>query len=200
MGQAKIKRELAKMQAAQMEKVKKEIEKSADLSVKVLAIRQEYGIQTMRSHPEEIDAMVALFAAQNEIYRGLETMEKRIRSIKNGYRDYKLVMNRVDALVGLLLASFQDAKLFSLVDMIRHTGYKVFFNAYAAAKEDSSLSVVKMENLDVLISAAHEYCKMCDKNCDKCKLGKALDGMIGNERQKGESWSMIDIGNFDAES
>lgn len=57
-----------------------------------------------------------------------------------------------------------------------------------------------MENLDVLISAAHEYCKMCDKNCDKCKLGKALDGMIGNERQKGESWSMIDIGNFDAES
>lgn len=134
MGQAKIKRELAKMQAAQMEKVKKEIEKSADLSVKVLAIRQEYGIQTMRSHPEEIDAMVALFAAQNEIYRGLETMEKRIRSIKNGYRDYKLVMNRVDALVGLLLASFQDAKLFSLVDMIRHTGYKVFFQCICCGK------------------------------------------------------------------
>lgn len=177
--------------AAQEAGVRKMAERLAELAI--LRNRENIPEKTTRSY--DVSATVGLFAALAAMGIAEEHIEGRLKSIKNGFRDWRIAMSALNRTVDRILASMPLEKAESLLRMKDDMGFRTFLNGQAANREPG-LTVIRMDNLEAIISAAHEYCKICDGNCDRCRLGKALDYAVPETRERGQSWMMMDIGDF----
>lgn len=177
--------------AVQEAGVRKMAEKLADLTI----LRNRENIPEKPTRSYDVSATVGLMAALGAMGIAEEHIEGRLKSIKNGFRDWRAAISALNRTVDRILASMPLEKAESLLRMKDDMGFKTFLNGQAANREPG-LAVIRMDDLDAIICAAHEYCKMCDGCCDACRLGKALDHSVPETRERGQSWMMMDVGDF----
>ncbi len=173
------------------ETVQKRAEDMAD--IEMLRIKEGIGKTPTRGY--EINAVVGLFACTGAMEMIEGDVKGRLREVKNGLRDWGGAKAGIRKSVQRILATMPDEKVESLLRMKDHLGFRTYLDRRVADGDDG-ITVIRMDDLEVLISASHEYCKMCDRDCDRCRLGKALDRVQPETREKGRSWMMMDIGDF----
>ena len=62
-------------------------------------------------------------------------------------------------------------------------------------KGKDHVSGIATRDLDLLMAAAQDgVCKLCDGNCDRCDLGKVFDRFMNTDREKGESYTFMNMG------
>ncbi len=145
-----------------------------------------------RLYQSEVNSLFALFALRQEVNDSKETLEKRLRSIPNGWRDLKMVLSVLDKLIDRIKGTIPEEKLGAIARNLTRMSWRVYMAKPVNVPPDEV--VVAGPDLDTMIYYAHEAnCVACDGNCDKCGLGKALDRLMIQTRKRGESWSYIDM-------
>lgn len=145
----------------------------------------------MRLRSDETNDLFALYASLHEIDRAKSSLEKRLRSIPGAWRDISLLRSVLSKLVDRILETVPPEKLVSISRNMRCMTYRVYLSRPVTIPHDEVL--VDGEDLEVLTRYAHGYtCVGCDKDCNKCELGKALDHVMIQCRGYHESWSWID--------
>ena len=144
-----------------------------------------------RLRADETDSVFALYACLQEIDKAKKSMEKRFRTIPGGWRDISMLRSVLSKLIDRILETVPSDKLVSLSKNMRYMSYRVYFVRPVTLPHDEV--VVTGDDLATLTQYAHEYsCTACDKDCNKCELGKALDHVMIQCRKHNESWSWID--------
>ncbi len=144
-----------------------------------------------RLRADETSSLLALYASLQEIDTAKENMEKRLRTIPGGWRDISLVRTVLSKLIDRLLGTVPIEKLQSISRNMRCMTYRIHFVRPVTLPPDEA--IVNGDDLETLIRCAHNfYCVACDKDCNKCNLGKALDHTMIQCRKHNESWSWID--------
>ena len=151
-------------------------------------------IPVMRTSGSDFDAMLGYYACIAELGAVEKVMEKRIRSIPGGWRDFRLVEAKLDKLGDDLMLTIPKEKLRNLSKMAHRVRFHMTIGPQATSTASTSDTVIGFDDLDVLIDAARDRCKMCTDwsrgKCDRCELGKVMDRVLRYDR-KGDSWDNI---------
>lgn len=149
-------------------------------------------IPVIRANREHINTLFGIFASLQEMEKAQEVMEKRIRSIPNGWRDFRLVCTVMNRLINDLCLTFPVEKLTSIQRMLPHMRYKVHCGVAASSLKDDE-NLIASDDLDTITRFSHEQCKLCvDQECSKCKLGRTYDRIFMYDRD-GRSWANVDF-------
>jgi hypothetical protein len=137
--------------------------------------------------------MFGLLAGLQEMKNAEETIQRRFRAVPNGWRDIRMLEAVTSNLIDKLLLTYPVEKLTSMKRMMPHMKYRLHCGV-SASKLNEDECIISEKELDTLSVFAHEQCKLCvEQNCNRCALGKVLDGILCNDRE-GRSWASIDIG------
>ena len=148
-------------------------------------------IKQYRLHSNEFDRILGWGAALSEVADSAEQMERRFRAIPGGWRDVKLSIKLLEKLLDGLMMTVPPEKRRSLAFSARRQQFRSVIGPIFAANPTPVWMPVLMDDMDQYIEAALEKCHTCiDYNCDRCKLGKAMDHCIRYDRQ-GKCWAMI---------
>ena len=146
---------------------------------------------TARLQIEETDSLCGIYAAFSELERAKKTLDKRLSMIPNGKRDLGLARSTILRLMEQILATVPADKLLSLRRNMRQMRYRVYPVPPVSTPEDET--IMSASDLAILTQYAHKYaCIACDKDCNQCELGKALDRTLVQCRGPNESWTWID--------
>lgn len=152
-------------------------------------------IPVMRARQEEIDGIVAMLCSASEMLDHEPNIIRRLKSVKNAYRDYKMVISKLDQLTEKMKLTLPPEKRRTLDALIPDITYHIAYHKRAGRRDDP-VSGIFTKDLDLLIAVCHDtVCKLCDGNCNRCDLGKAFDRMLGTNRAKDESYTYIDMEN-----
>ncbi len=151
---------------------------------------EEKVLPILRCNREELNCIFGLFAAVTEFTKCEEVLQRRVKAIPNGWRDLRLLSGQTYKLVEKILRTVPVEKLQGVMRMLPNMQYKTCFGKNAAVEEDET--IIKMSEMDAIVAAAHEKCVLCDKDCNKCALGKSFDHVLADDRDGG-SWAMINI-------
>lgn len=162
-------------------------------------MKKDSAIPVMRARQEEIDGIVAMLVSASEMTEKEDAMKKRLRSVRNAYRDYRMVIAALDRLTGVMKLTLPEEKRNTLDALIPDIRFKITYHKRAGRMEEP-VSGIYTKDLDLLIAACHDaVCKLCDGNCNRCDLGKVFDRMLGTNRDRDESYTYIDMEHgFDA--
>jgi hypothetical protein len=142
----------------------------------------------------EVDAYYYLAAAQRTLARAERDMEKRIRMLPNGWRDFRLVQSRMGDLVRMIGGTFEPEKARQIARMGQTVQLKLEFNRQAVREKEMML--IETEEACALITAAQEACKlrMCDpQECRKCELGRVMDRLSWLSRGNRAWWEVFGV-------
>ena len=146
---------------------------------------------TLRLRAEEMDDLFALHASLDQFARARADMEKRLKLIPNGKRDMAMIMAVLDKLIDKIMKTIPPEKHSTLKRNMRRMCYQIYL-AHPAVRHPEEI-ILSGPDLEVLTRYSHGYaCLGCDKDCNKCELGKALDHVMIQCRRHNESWSLID--------
>ena len=146
---------------------------------------------TLRLRAEEVDDLFALHACLDQFDRARADMEKRPNLIPNGKRDMAMITAVLDKLIDKIMDTIPPEKRDSLKRNMRRMCYQIYL-AHPAVRHPEEI-ILTGPDLEVLTRYSHSYaCLGCDKDCNKCELGKALDHAMIQCRRHNESWSLID--------
>ena len=149
--------------------------------------------KTQRLTVEETSYILGLFASRNMLMRiaGTQRMETRLKMIPNGWRDLKMMFQRIDWLCVKLMETIPEEKRETLAVQMQGIHYKIYTHMDAAPPKDYAL--VNTSQYDTVCIAAHEQCMLCGhpERCKSCQLGKALDAHLPFSRTK--SYAYIDL-------
>lgn len=158
-------------------------------------MNEQKPIPEMRARQEEIDGIVYMMCSLSKFRQAEQTMEKRLKSVPNAFHNLRLINSLLDKLISQMKLTLPEKKRQTLEDLLPDIRYKITYNRQVG-KSEEPVSGIYTEDLDLLCAVAHDaVCKMCDSNCDRCALGKCFDRMIGTDRDKGESYTFIDMDN-----
>lgn len=154
--------------------------------------REKKPIGIIRANKEEINCAFGLLAGLQEIKVAQEKMERRFRAIPYGWRNIRMIEAVLGNVIDDLLLTYPIEKLCSMQRMMPHMKFQLHCGVSASKLRDNEC-IIDEDVLNTLSVSAHEQCKLCfDQNCNRCKLGKALDSILTNDRE-GRSWANIDI-------
>ena len=146
---------------------------------------------TARLRAEESDSLCGIYAAFSELERAKGTLDKRLDLVPNGKRDLGLAKATLLRLMERIMKTVPPDKLMSLRRNMKYMRYRVYPVPPAAMPEDET--IMSASDLAVLTRYAHKYaCVACDRDCNQCELGKALDHTLVQCRGPKESWTWID--------
>ena len=144
--------------------------------------------ETKRLTVEELNDLFVIFASQAGLQRAKERMKDRLKMIPNGSRDIALLCTVIDRLAENLLATVPEEKRLQLDRNLRNMRHEIHF--VPPVKETKDQIVVFSDDLDALADSAIDHrCLLCEGNCNKCALGKALDHIMLHTRARNESWA-----------
>lgn len=151
-------------------------------------------IPVMRTNGRDFDAILGLYAAISEVEAVGKAIEKRVRSIPGGWRDLRLAQTKMEALGGQLMQTIPPEKLRNLKRMVPQVRFRIVLGRQATNAIKGDETIIGFDDLDVLIQAARDRCKMCADwsrgKCDRCQLGKVMDRVLRYDR-KGNDWDTI---------
>lgn len=156
--------------------------------------RKRLNLPRIRMRQEEIDSIVFMLCCTTRFKNILTAMEKRFRTIPNGWRDMRMIQSVFDRLVDNVLDTVPTDKLITLQTLIKDTRVHITYSRQIGKMQDA-VTGIHEKDLDLLTAVAHDgVCKLCDGNCDMCDIGKVFDKFLYTEREKGESYTFIDLG------
>lgn len=151
-------------------------------------------IPVMRTSGADFDAVLGLYASIAELTAVAKVMERRIRSVPGGWRDFRLAQAKLDKLSDDLMLTIPPEKLRNLSKMAHRVRFHMTLGPQATNTVSSNDTVIGFDDLDILIEAARDRCRMCAEwtrgKCDRCPLGKVMDRVLRYDR-KGESWDSV---------
>lgn len=148
----------------------------------------------MHLRQEETDSIVFMLCAVRRFREIQMVMEKRLRTIPNGWRNIRMIETVLDNMLTDLLATVPIDKLCTLNALMPDTRVHVTYTRQIGKGKDH-ISGIATNDLNMLTAVAHDaVCKLCDGNCDRCDLGKVFDRFLFTEREKGESYTFMDMG------
>lgn len=149
-----------------------------------------------RLRGDDVSMILGVFAAAREMEKatGDERMQTRLKTIRGGWRDARLVASALKRLTDALQWTVPREKRIGFNRTASRSRYLVMQGPLASKPKEGTEEIITTRELDELVSSAWEgRCRMCvDGQCDRCDLGKVLDGVLGQDRDGG-SWSTIDI-------
>ena len=161
------------------------------------AKKPEYlkGVPEQRVRECELHDLFKLYASWDAVEKVQEDsfFVKRVKSIPNGWRDLRMLRAILEKLVNAIMWTIPAEKVEGVARTVTRMRYSVTQGKAVTRPNENKEQIVSARELDALIKAAHENkCRLCDENCNRCELGKALDNLVAIDRNGG-SWSMIDI-------
>lgn len=148
----------------------------------------------VRLRQEETDSIIFMLCSVTRFRAIQAAMENRLRSIPNGWRDIRMVEAVLDRLVGQLQETVPTDKLYTLKRLLPDTRVHITYTRQIGKGTDK-VTGIHEKDLDLLTAVSHDaICKLCDGNCDRCDLGKVFDRFLFTERDKGESYTFMDMG------
>lgn len=149
----------------------------------------------VRLRQEETDSIVFMLCSVTRFRAIQAAMENRLRSIPNGWRDIRMVEAVLDRLVGQLLDTVPTDKLYTIKRLLPDTRVHITYTRQIGKGKDK-VTGIPQKDLDLLAAVSHDaICKLCDGNCDRCDLGKVFDRFLETQRDKGESYTFMDMCN-----
>ena len=153
-------------------------------------MKEEKPIPRMRTNRSDINRIFGLYAGLQELELASREMEKRFRSIPNGWRDLKCIIAQFNKLMDNVMMTVPLEKLISIQRMLPKMQFKVYSGAQASDYGGDEC-LISLHEMDVMCWHAHEQCKLCiDQNCNQCELGKVLDSVMTYDRD-GRSWANV---------
>lgn len=153
-------------------------------------------IPEIRLHHEETMTLFSLFAAVSELKNATENERfmNRIKVVPGARRDFAMITNRLAKVTEDILMTIPAEKLIGVRRQISRMRYQMIQGPIASKTHADDEEIITTRELDELVYSAWEAkCRMCiDGNCDRCDLGRVLDGVVARDRNHG-SWSDIDI-------
>ena len=149
------------------------------------------GIEVIKANSDDILAAFSLFAAVQLLTENGKIVERRIRALPYGYRDYKLALKMATRVAEDILQTFPAKKLMGMKQQVRNMFCKVYCGKPVVP--DPDYVYLLGADFEEICYAAHEKCKMCDDwNCDRCSLGKQFDKHLIVERDQ-IPWAMMNL-------
>lgn len=154
---------------------------------------EKKAIPKMTTNSNDIIGLMELFAAAASYEAVAMHMEKRFRSIPNGWRDLKMLEARA--------RTFADEALYTVpahkLEVIKRTLPMMKFKIQTvpqAVKIEKGYVVVPTDDIELFCQIAHDHCILCDhpNDCKRCDIGKLLDKHVLYERGN-SSWCDIDL-------
>lgn len=156
-------------------------------------------IPLFRPRKEETEAVVYMLCSADALIKRGPDIEKQLKKIPGGWRDFKLAISILNRLSDTLERAFTPEKRRSFEAMIPDLRYSIRYHKRAGRQEEG-MSGILTTDLDLLCAVGIEYCcKICDGSCDRCDLGKVFDSMLETNREPGESYAFMqmDLPGFD---
>lgn len=152
-------------------------------------------LPVMKTRQEETDSIVFMKCAVKRFEEAQEVMGKRLHMVKNGWRDIRMVTSVLNSLFERIIDTIPPEKVDTLSMMMPDTRVRITYTRQIGKSQDDVIGI-RQKDLDLLTAVAHDgVCKLCDGNCDRCDLGKVFDRFLFTERDKGESYTFMDMGN-----
>lgn len=159
----------------------------------MLTREERMALPTRRCNRKNIDAFYMLAAGYNSLLNAAENLEPHIRLVPNGWRDFKMMLSRMEKLLQCTVHTFEPEKQKSIGKQINHLRVKTVFGP--EAHKDPEMFMLPTEDLAILVYAATQDCKihMCASgDCAQCKLGKVLDSASFVSRGDRAWWEVFD--------
>ena len=135
---------------------------------------------TMRMNSTEYESLRTLFGLCSEWERACETLERRFRSAKGGWRDARRVRTVSLSLMERVIDTIDKEQLGKILRDLKSTRVRVAVGQ--AAAKDPAYTYAPVEALRVIINAAVSgECMFCDKSdgaARTCPLRIALNKTI----------------------
>ena len=142
---------------------------------------------------EETDSIIFLLCALWRIKEIQTVMEKRLRTIPHGWRNIRMIETVLDHMLTDILNTVPPEKLVTLKALIPDTRVRITYSRQVGKGKDD-VSGILTRDLDMLCAVSHDaVCKLCDGSCDRCQLGKVFDRFLNTAREKGESYTFMDM-------
>lgn len=155
--------------------------------------KEKLPLPRMRLRPEEMDSIVFLLCTVTRLKEIQQVMEKRLRTIPNGWRNIRMMEAVLDKMTDSLLDTVPLDKLLTLDALRPDIRVHITYSRQIGRGKDDVTGITTAD-LNLLTAAAHDgNCKICDGNCDRCTLGKVFDRFLHTQREKGESYTFIDM-------
>ncbi len=104
-----------------------------------------------------------------------------------------MVRTMLANLVQQIIRTIPAEKRLSLSRNMRNMYYKVYFVRPVNGTGPEEV-IVDEKDLYLLTDKAHAWnCALCEQDCNRCDLGRALDHVMTQCRGKKERWADIDI-------
>lgn len=130
--------------------------------------------------------LMQIFAAFSALKKGEPWLKDRIRTIPNGWRDYKMIMSRMDWLTEELVHTIPTRKLLAMRQDMKNAQMRIYMQGAPAS--DTYRDVVSVDEealielIDVVISME---CMLCEKKGNamkKCPYLKIIESILPYER------------------
>lgn len=151
-------------------------------------------IPIMRTNGWDFDRILAFHAGLAAVDETVKFMERRVRLIPGGWRDLRLAQSKLEKLSGQILATIPPEKRRNLTKMAKRSRFHIVLGPQATQTAKADTALLGFDDLDVLVLAARDKCKMCTDwsrgKCGRCELGKTLDRVLRYDRN-GRDWDTI---------
>ena len=141
---------------------------------------------------KEIFDIFAMFALATELDKAERDMAERLSIIPGAVEKIDRIKEDLMELTEKILCTVHEDKLLNIKSSMHRMAYRVYLNA-ALPSYDADEIIIHQDDFDVLAQSAHDFkCLLCDEDCNRCALGKALDHCLLKQRDHSISWSEIE--------
>lgn len=154
------------------------------------------GVPYTRLRGDELLDLCRLYAAWDAVEKILsdDYFVGRLRTIPGGYRDLRMIRTKLENAVNDLMHTIPREKVVGVSNAVRRMRFSVAQGPVASRDKHADEQIVNAAWIKALVEAAHDWkCIVCQSDCNRCELGRALDNIISEDRDK-RRWSDIDLG------
>lgn len=144
----------------------------------------------------EYQALRAIFGAKNALEQTHHDLERRVRLIPGGWRDFRLVMTLIDKLMAAVLGTIPQKKLLAMRAELSRTICEIKVQGVTGTlSDDKLLTVVPQGSLEYVITQSMKLDCWCCERCDykKCELFKAIQALYHYDFLKTETCPLADM-------
>ena len=158
-------------------------------------MKKEYnhnGIEIIRANNDQVYACFKLFGALQLIRTLVPDLERRLKAIPYGKRDYMNALQKLDRISADIIQTYPIEKVAGMLPQAKRMVLEC--HVVKPVVSDPAYAVINAEDFEGVCEYAFEgNCKICTElNCDKCKLGKIFDRHMVKDRGK-DDWMSIGL-------
>lgn len=156
-------------------------------------VDEKAGFPIIRSNASDVSWMFGLAAALATYRSAEKPLGHRIKVV-NGGETVRTIIKLMECIMDQLMLTFPREKRAAMARQAQHLYFHIDV-CKPVIDENNGHYYLAARDVDTLIDAAHEQCKLCSHpaGCSRCQLGKTLDAVVPQSRGAKESWATIDV-------